>query len=130
MRSRLSGSGAVTFRRAKEGSSLVLPTWNSSTSNSPPSSTMRLKALRSTSESIRCPSIVTVSWTMVLSGQASEPGQGEPLLALVLALLVRVGGLADLVALEEEHLGDPLAGVDAGRQRRGVGDLQGDDPLP
>src|SRR3990170_7422588 len=48
----------------------------------------------------------------------------DPLLALVLPLPVRVGRLAGLVGLEEEDLGDPLGGVDLGRQRRGVADLE------
>src|SRR5438132_5338968 len=129
MRSRVSGSGAVTERRAKDASSLVLPTLNSRTSNSPPSSTIRAKALRRMSESMRWPSIVTVSWTMGVSG-SSDLGQGEDLLGLVLALLVRVGGLGLLVALEEEHLGDALVGVDLGGQGRGVRDLERDDALP
>src|SRR6185503_368425 len=128
MRSRCSGSGAVTESRAKEGSSLVLPTLNSRISNSPPSSTIRANARRRMSESMRWPSIVTVSWTMGISGL--QLGEREDLLGLVLPLLVRVRDLAHLVALEEEDLGDALVGVDLRGQRRGVGDLEGDDALP
>src|SRR6187551_3899328 len=51
--------------------------------------------------------------------------QGQALLALILALLVRVRHLARLVALEEEHLRDPFVGVHLGRQRCGVRDLEG-----
>ena len=68
MRSSVSGAGAVTESRAKDGLSLVVPTRNSSTSNAPPSSTMWLKTRRRMSESMRWPSIVTVSWTMGSSG--------------------------------------------------------------
>src|SRR6185295_9487505 len=63
MRSTTAGSSALTVRVAREGSALLLPTHISSTSNSPPSSTIRLKALRRMSESMRCPSMVTVSST-------------------------------------------------------------------
>jgi hypothetical protein len=42
---------------------------------------------------------------------AHSRGSVTPLLALVLTLLVRVGDLAGLVALEEQHLGDALVGV-------------------
>src|SRR5262245_66544388 len=51
-------------------------------------------------------------------------GQRDAALALVLAAAVLVAGLADLVALEEQHLRATLAGVDLGRQRRGVGELE------
>jgi hypothetical protein len=64
MRSRAAGSAADTPRRMKDASSLDLPTRNSSTSKSPPSSTMRAKARRRMSESMRWPCMVTVSWTM------------------------------------------------------------------
>src|SRR5689334_13913254 len=124
MASSASEVGAETPRRTKDASSLVLPTRNSCTSNSPPSSTIRAKALRRMSESIRWPCMVTVSWTI---GRPLQLGQGELRLRLVLALLVGVRDLAVLVALEEEHLGDALVGVDLRGQRRGVGDLEGDD---
>src|SRR5262245_13678053 len=121
MRSSASGDSALTATRANDGSSLVLPTRNSSTSKSPPSSTTRLNVLRSVSESMRWPSIVTMSCTMAVTLQL---GQRQALLGLVLALLVRVRGLTGLVALEEQHLGHALAGIDARGQGRGVGDLQ------
>src|SRR6266705_1151864 len=127
MRSRAWGSGALTATRAEEGSALVRPTRNSSTSNWPPSSTTRSKTFLRMSESIRCPSRRTVSWTII---EPSELGQGQALLRLVLALLVRVGRLADLVALEEEHLRDAFPGVDPGGEGGRVRDLEGHDPLP
>src|SRR5712691_2610267 len=108
MRSRAWGSGALTATRAEEGSALVRPTRNSRTSNAPPSSTTRSNTFLRMSESIRCPSRRTVSWTM------SELRQRQALLRLVLAPPVRVGGLADLVALEEQDLRDPFPGVDPG----------------
>src|SRR5689334_19664327 len=60
----------------------------------------------------------------------SELRQRERLLRLVLPLLVGIRGLAHLVALEEEHLGDPLVGVDLGGERRRVRDLERHNPLP
>ena len=56
--------------------------------------------------------------------EISGARQGDAPLALVLAATVTVRDLADLVGLEEQHLGAALAGVDLGRQRRGVGELQ------
>src|SRR5437868_15405875 len=50
--------------------------------------------------------------------------QRDALLALVLAAAVLVAGLADLVALEEQHLGAAFARVDLRGQRRGVGELE------
>src|SRR3989442_464852 len=128
MRSRAWGSGALTATRAEEGSALVRPTRNSSTSNWPPSSTTRSKTFLRMSESIRCPSRRTVSWTII--DPQSELRKGQTLLRLVFALLVGVGRLADLVALEEEHLRDPFPGVDPGGQGGRVRDLEGHDPLP
>src|SRR6266571_6912419 len=128
MRSRTWGSEALTAMRAEEGSALVRPTRNSSTSNWPPSSTTRSKTFLRMSESIRCPSRRTVSWTIV--EPPSKLREGQSLLSLVFALLVGVGRLADLVALEEEHLRDPFPGVDPGGQGGRVRDLEGHDPLP
>src|SRR3990167_1008281 len=53
-------------------------------------------------------------------------GQRHAHLALVFAAAVLVAGLADvvLVALEEQHLGTAFTGVDLGRQRCGVAELQ------
>src|SRR4029453_9061548 len=129
MRSSTWGSGAATERVGREGSAFVFPTRKSSTSNSPPSSTIRLNARRSWSESMRWPSITTVSCTADISRSFLHLGEGEALLGLVLPFLVRVGRLADLVALEEEHLRDPLVRVDLGGQRRRVRDLEGHDAL-
>src|SRR3989304_5257547 len=125
--SRAGGPRARTAIRANEGSWFVRPTRNSTTSNSPPPSTTRSNTRRRMSESIRCPSRTTVSWT---TSGSSELGEREPLLRLVLASLVRVGDLAGLVALEEEHLCDALPGVDPRREGRRVRDLEGDDALP
>src|SRR5688572_14219655 len=129
MRSSVAGSGALTVRRARDASSLVRPTWKSSTSNSPPPSTMRSNVFRRMSESIRWPSMLTVSWTMG-SLALLHLRQRQPVLLLVLALLVRVRDLAGLVALEEQHLRDALVRVDLGGQRGRVRDLQRDDALP
>src|SRR5688500_17103291 len=57
-------------------------------------------------------------------------GQRHFELSQVLALLVLVRDLALFVALEEQDLGDPLVGVDLGRERRRVGNLQRRRPLP
>ncbi len=43
---------------------------------------------------------------------------------MVLPLLVFVRTLADFVALKEQDLRDAFVGVDAARQRRGVGDFE------
>jgi hypothetical protein len=51
-------------------------------------------------------------------------GKRHAMLALVLAAAVLVRGLADFVAFEEQHLRAAFAGVDLGRQRRGVRELQ------
>src|SRR5205085_9108101 len=50
--------------------------------------------------------------------------QRDPGLPLVLPAAVLVAGLADLVALEEQHLRAALAGVDLRRQRRRVAELE------
>jgi hypothetical protein len=77
-----------------------------------------------------------VALVAVLAGQDLEAlerrrvERGEPVLLQVLALLVGVRDLARLVALEEQHLGDPLVGVDLGRQRRRVRDLERGRALP
>src|SRR5262245_40149743 len=130
MRSSPSSSRARTSMRVNDGSSLVRPTRNSWTSNSPPSSTTRSNTRRRMSESIRCPSSVSVSRTVSAPGRLLEARQREALLRLVLPLLVGVGDLARLVALEEQELRDALAGVDARGQRRRVRDLERDDALP
>src|SRR6266705_2674439 len=61
---------------------------------------------------------------------SSDLGQCYALLSLVLPAAVLVGGLANLVGLDEDDLGHALVGVDLGGQRRGVGELQRDVPLP
>src|SRR5258706_6703500 len=66
----------------------------------------------------------------VTARYSSNLGERHALLALVLAAAIGVRGLAHLVGLEEEHLGDALVGVDLRRERRGVGKLEGDVPLP
>src|SRR5258707_10988909 len=48
----------------------------------------------------------------------------------IFSLAVGVGGLAWLLAAEEEELADPLAGIDLGRQRRRVWDLHVDVAFP
>src|SRR6187455_1304905 len=59
-----------------------------------------------------------------------QPRQGQALLALILALLVRVRHLAGFVALEEEHLRDPFVRVDLGGKRRRVRNLEGHVAFP
>src|SRR5215207_9785731 len=54
-----------------------------------------------------------------------DEGKGQALLVLVLAALVGVAGAAHGVGAQEEDLGDALVGVDLGRQRRRVADLDG-----
>jgi signal transduction histidine kinase len=49
---------------------------------------------------------------------------GHAVLALVLAVAVLVRHVAHFIAFKEQHLGAAFAGVDLGRQRRGVGELQ------
>src|SRR6185436_4638111 len=63
-------------------------------------------------------------------GGGLQARQGQALLPLILALLVRVRHLALFVALEEEHLRDPFVRVDLRGERRGVRDLEGDVALP
>src|SRR5436305_14051298 len=60
----------------------------------------------------------------------SNLGQRDAALRLVLALLVPVRHFARLVALEEQHLSDSFVGVNLGRQRRGVRDLDRHVPFP
>src|SRR4029077_10401228 len=60
----------------------------------------------------------------------SDLRQGDAALALVFAGLVAVGDFAGLVALQEQELRGAFVGVDLGRQRRGVGEFQGDVTLP
>src|SRR6516164_11371109 len=50
--------------------------------------------------------------------------QHDSLLALVLAFFVPIAGLTRLVALKKQNLTQAFIGIDAGRQRRRVGDLQ------
>src|SRR5216683_313742 len=62
--------------------------------------------------------------------QISQFRQGDAVLAHVFPLAVGIGGLARLLAAEEEELADPLAGIDLGRQGRRVRDLDGDVAFP
>jgi two-component system OmpR family sensor kinase len=69
-------------------------------------------------------SVVQEGEAEVLVAGQSGLRQGHAMLALVLAAAVLVRGLADFIALEEQHLRAAFAGVDLGRQRRGVRELQ------
>src|SRR5690606_3174305 len=60
----------------------------------------------------------------------SGPRQGDAALALILATPILVRHLALLVGFEEQHLCHTLVGVDLGRQRGGVGELQGHMAFP
>ncbi len=59
-----------------------------------------------------------------------ELRQHDRLLLLVFPLLFRVGDIARLIGLEEEHLGYAFICINPGRQRRGVGDFQGHIAFP
>src|SRR5882762_7348952 len=67
-------------------------------------------------------------WGSRLTGL--DLGQRHAPLSLVLPAAVFVGGLADFVRFDEDDLGHALVGIDLGRERRGVGELQRDVPLP
>src|SRR5437879_13604176 len=67
-------------------------------------------------------------WGSCLTGL--DLGQRDALLSLVLPAAVFVGGLADFVGFDEYDLGHALVGVDLGRERRGVGELQRGVHLP
>ena len=51
-------------------------------------------------------------------------------MALVLAATIAVRGLALLIGLKEQHLRDTLVGVNSGRQRRCIRELESNVPLP
>jgi hypothetical protein len=59
-----------------------------------------------------------------------EVRQHDAFLPLIFSVLVLVADLADLVGLEEQDLAEAFVGVDARGQRRGVGDLEGDEAFP
>ena len=44
--------------------------------------------------------------------------------------MILIGDFADLVRFEEDHLGDAFIGVNLGRQRRRIGELQGHVAFP
>src|SRR6266567_3579924 len=62
--------------------------------------------------------------------KSSELRQCHAALTHIFAGAVGIGGLAGLLAAKEEKLADPLAGIDLGRQRRRVRDLDGDMAFP
>jgi hypothetical protein len=62
--------------------------------------------------------------------RAAYKRQGQAFLVLVFASFVRVTGPANGIRAKEENLGNPLPGVDFGRQRRGITDLDGDPASP
>ena len=64
-----------------------------------------------------------------LGDHGLNPGEGDPLLPLVLPFAVPVGDLG-AGALQEEELDDAFACVDLGGKGSGVGDLQGDVAFP
>src|SRR5579859_4584174 len=79
-------------------------------------------------ESPRCIFFVSGRATFAPGPASAAEGldfrERDALLALVLAAAIAVGGLADLVGLEEDDLRDALVRVDLRRQRRRVGELQ------
>src|SRR6185312_5778777 len=60
----------------------------------------------------------------------SELRQHNSLLTLVLALAISVAHFADFISGEEENLAEAFVGVDFGRQRRGVRNLEGNEAFP
>ena len=75
---------------------------------------------------------VFLTWSCAdgMAPAASGDRQRDPGLPLVFAVAVFVRRLARLVGLEKQQLRDTLVGVDPGRQRRRVRELQRDVPLP
>src|SRR5262245_37522795 len=69
----------------------------------------------------------TPTGSLARSGAERERQAG---LILVLPLLGRVARLAHRLALVEEDLRDPLAGINLCRKRRRVGNLDRDAPAP
>ena len=71
-----------------------------------------------------------------ITGRLSEPSvgsglrQGNSALSLVFSTAIPVGGLANLVGFEKQHLRDALVGIDLCGQRRRVGKFQRDMPFP
>src|SRR3989344_4765137 len=60
----------------------------------------------------------------------SDLGKCHALLALILPAAILIRSLADLVALDEDHLRHAFVGVDFRGQRRGVGEFERDVPFP
>jgi len=52
------------------------------------------------------------------------------LLVLILPFAIRVRNLANLIPIEEEHLGDPLVGIDLGGQRCRIGNFESHKTFP
>src|SRR4029077_15044941 len=61
---------------------------------------------------------------------ALQSRQDDAPLRLVLPFFVLVADFAVFVALKEEHLAEPLVGVNLRGQWRGVADFQRDEPFP
>src|ERR1700730_1351824 len=72
----------------------------------------------------------TLALVEIAARTVLELRQHDSLLILVLALTVRVTGLAHLVGLKEQYLAQPFIGVDLGRQGRRVRDLECHKALP
>src|SRR5207249_4215066 len=72
------------------------------------------------------------AWKAWSCSSELQPRQCDARLGLVLAPLVGVAALAlvSFVRREEQHLRDPLIGVDLGGEGGGVRDLERDEPLP
>src|SRR5213594_1818744 len=58
------------------------------------------------------------------AAQCSDFWQRDALLALILSAAILVRRLADLVGLEEDHLRDPLVGIDLRGERRRIRELE------
>src|SRR5580765_7554796 len=69
-------------------------------------------------------SILPVSFSFSPSGGHSGSWQSHAVLALILAVAIFIRRFTNLVALKEQHLRAAFAGIDPGRQRRGIGELQ------
>src|SRR5690606_28209708 len=74
--------------------------------------------------------VAAPAWRERPSGTGSGTRQGHTPLPLIFATTITIRGFANIIPTQEQHLGTTLAGVDLGRQRRGVGELQCNVALP
>src|SRR6266849_8675325 len=120
----------VCSPRIRSGSVATRPSFNGPCDFLSGLSGLSVIALRSLFTQRRAFSRPTLALQEPPPAPALELRQNDSLLILVLALAVRVTGLAHLVGLEEQNLAQPFIGVDLGRQRRRVRDLERHKALP